>query len=67
MYLMDKGIDIAERVEFTKKAMYNTKARVKAYRDYNTALSGGVYGSGPADWTEKACDFNVKTLLEAQQ
>lgn len=66
MYLMDKGIYIAERVEFTEKAMYNTKARVKAYLDYNIALSGGVYGSGPANWTEKACDFDVKTLMEVQ-
>jgi len=66
MYLMDKGIYLAERVEFTEKAMYNTKERVKAYLSYNQALSGGIYGSGPAAWTEKACDFDVKALLEAQ-
>ncbi len=67
MYLMDKGLGVdLGSVEFIEKSMYNTKARVKAYLDYNIALSGGVYGRGPADWTEKACDFNVKALLETQ-
>lgn len=66
MYLLDKGLGVdLGSVEFIEKAMYNTKARAKAYRDYNTALSGGVYGSGPANWTEKACDFDVKALLES--
>jgi len=67
MYLLNKGLGVGSgRVEFIEKAMYNTKARVKAYLDYNMALSGGVYGSGPADWTEKACDFDVKALLKTQ-
>ena len=44
--------------------MYNTKKRVKSYLKFNQALSGGVYGSGPSDWNEGACDFDVEQMLK---
>ena len=43
---------------------FNTSTRVRAYAKYNTALSGGVYGSPSIDSRRNACDFNVTKLLE---
>ncbi len=65
MYIDDLNIsfDILQSVKFYENNMYNTKARVRAYLDYNLALSGGSYGSGPADWTADACSFDVNALL----
>lgn len=57
-------INILEYVKFYENNMYNTEDRVRAYLDYNRALSGGVYGSGPADWTADKCDFDVATMLK---
>ncbi|PHS59147.1 MAG: hypothetical protein COB17_01050 [Sulfurimonas sp.] len=57
-------IDRLEYVKFYEKTMYNTKARVRAYLDYNLALSGGVYGSSPSDWNQDACDFDVEQMLK---
>ena len=42
--------------------MYNTKARV--YLDFNKALSGGVYGSSPANQNAQACDSDVEQMLK---
>ena len=42
----------------------NTKERVRKYLDYNIALSGGVYGSSPADWNRDACSQEVRKVLE---
>ncbi|WP_457747746.1 hypothetical protein, partial [Sulfurimonas sp.] len=57
-------IDGLAYIKFYENNMYNTKERVRAYIDYNRALSGGVYGSGPADWTADKCDFDVETMLK---
>ena len=66
MYLLNQNIDINDMVEFTEANIYNTKERVKAYLQFNQALSGGVYGSSADDWNAKACDFDVDKLLKAQ-
>lgn len=57
-------IDELGNVKFYEKNMYNTEERIRAYLDYNRELSGGVYGSGPADWTADKCDFDVEQLLK---
>ena len=64
LYLDDYGIRINDMVSFTESNIYNTKERVKAYLDFNQALSGGVYGSGPADWNAQACNFDVEQMLK---
>jgi len=66
-YLEDQNIsyDGLESIRFYEKNIYNTKTRVRAYLDYNLALSGGVYGSSPADWVAESCDFDVDTMLGA--
>ncbi|MBD3839697.1 MAG: hypothetical protein IE878_04830, partial [Epsilonproteobacteria bacterium] len=57
-------IDELVNIKFYENNMYNTKERLKAYLEYNQALSGGVYGSGPADWTADKCDFDVEQMLK---
>ena len=64
MYLKHQDIRIKNMIDFTENNMYNTKERVKAYLDFNQALSGGVYGSGPADWNALACDFDIEKMLK---
>jgi len=64
MYLKHQGIRVNDIVDFTENNIYNTKERVRAYLDFNQALSGGVYGSGPADWNADACDFDVEQMLK---
>ena len=64
MYLLDKNISIGTVNKFIVDNMYNTKERVKAYLQFNGALSGGVYGSSADDWNAKACDFDVDKLLK---
>ena len=61
-----QNIDINDMVEFTEANIYNTKERVKAYLQFNQALSGGVYGGSIDNWNAKACDFDVDKLLKAQ-
>jgi hypothetical protein len=66
-YIRENAPDLIDKlayVKFYENNMYNTKERVKAYLEYNQALSGGVYGSGPADWTADKCDFDVEQMLE---
>ena len=65
LYLDDLHMEPSNRFKFYKNNMYNTKQRVRAYLDFNQALSGGVYGSGPADWTADACSFDVDAMLGA--
>jgi len=69
MYLDNLNIsfDILQSLKFYNNNMYNTKARVRAYLDYNLALSGGVYGSSPADWVAASCDFDVDAMLGARK
>jgi len=57
-------IDELAYIKFYENNMYNTKERIKAYMEYNQALSGGVYGSGPSDWTADKCDFDIETMLK---
>lgn len=64
MYLMNFNIDLTDTIGDIEKYTYNTKVRVKAYLDFNQALSGGVYGSSPADWNAQACDFDVEQMLK---
>ena len=67
-YLEDKkvltGSESIDTIDFIENNVYNTKARAKAYSEYNQALSGGVYGSSPADWNAEACDFNIEQMLK---
>lgn len=64
MYLKHQDIRISNMIDFTENNMYNTKERVKAYLDFNQALSGGVYGSGPSDWNALSCDFDIEKMLK---
>ncbi len=66
MYLVRQGIEV-ETVNFFENNSFNTKARVRAYLDYNQALSGGVYGSRTSDWNAQACDFDVESILGTGQ
>ncbi len=67
-YLKRKKIftsfELRNTVSFTENSIYNTKARARAYSDYNQALSGGVYGITRSKINAKACDFDVDALLE---
>ncbi len=63
IYLDDLHMRPSNAIDFYENNVYNTKERVRAYLDYNLALSGGSYGSGPADWTADACSFDVDAML----
>ncbi len=63
MYLYSLHLDPSNSIDFYENNMYNTKKRVRAYLDYNLALSGGVYGSSPADWNADSCDYDVDAML----
>ncbi len=63
MYLRRQKQRPSNSIDFYEKSMYNTKQRVRAYLDYNQALSGGVYGSSPADWKADSCDYDVDAML----
>jgi K319L-like, PKD domain len=64
LYLMDFNVEIENSVESINNFAYTTKQRVRAYLDYNLALSGGVYGSSPANQNAQACDFDVEHILK---
>jgi len=65
MYLRRQKQRPSNYIDFYENNMYNTKQRVRAYLDYNLALSGGVYGSSPSDWTADSCDYDVDAMLGA--
>lgn len=64
LYLMDFNIEIENSAKNIENFTYTTKERVRAYLDYNLALSGGVYGSSPANQNAQACDFDVEQMLK---
>lgn len=64
MYLRRQGIKLENNIDFFENNTFNTKQRVRVYLDYNQALSGGVYGSSPADWNAQSCDFDVETMIQ---
>jgi len=64
MFLRYKGIKIKRAIKYSEDLTYNTKERAKKYMEYNKKLSGGVYGSSPADWNADACDFDVEQMLK---
>lgn len=64
LYLMDFNVEISNSVETINNLAYTTKQRVRAYLDYNLALSGGVYGSRLTDENAQACDFDVEQMLK---
>jgi hypothetical protein len=64
MFLRRQNIKLENNIDFFENNTFNTKQRVRAYLDHNLALSGGVYGSGPADWNAEACNFNVEQMLQ---
>ena len=64
MYLRRQNIRVSNFVKSIENITYNTKQRVKAYLDFNKALSGGVYGSSPLDYNAEACDFDVEQMLK---
>lgn len=50
-----------------KNLQLNTKARVKAYLEYDKQLSGGVYSATPLGEDEKRnCNFDVNALLGSE-
>ena len=64
---IDKDIDSDSWIEVTetiKDFTFNNPQRVRKYLDYNLALSGGVYGSSPKDWSRDACSPEVIKELE---
>jgi len=67
LYLMDKDSYVKEHplelLNNIENYTLNTKERMKKYLDYDQALSGGSYGSGPSDWTEEACSEDVRKIL----
>ena len=65
MYLLHQGIELEDdRIDFIENITYNTKQRVKAYLQYNQALSGGVYGGPRSNYNAQACDFDVEQMLK---
>lgn len=68
MYLKRQKVLTSENIEsnldFIENNIYNTKARVRKYLEYNEALSGGIYGGSPSDWNAEACDFDVEQMLK---
>lgn len=64
MYLRRQNVKVDGNVDFFENNTFNTKQRVRAYLDYNIALSGGVYGSSPTDWNAQACEFDVEQMLK---
>jgi hypothetical protein len=46
-----------------KTAQFNTEARIRAYFDYDKALSGGVYNSTQISQKKAKCSFDVDKLL----
>lgn len=67
MYLKHQNIRVSNIAKFTENNTYNTKQRVRAYLNFNQALSGGVYGSSSSDYNAEACDFNVEQMLEDRE
>ncbi len=57
------GSESIATIDFTENNVFNTKARARAYSDYNQALSGGVYGITRSKINSDACDFDVDELL----
>ena len=49
-----------------KDIQLNRKSRVKAYWEYDSKLSGGVYELTKANKTKEKCNFDVASLLGAQ-
>ncbi len=56
--------DWIENIDWRENIMFNTPQRVKKYLEYNSALSGGVFGSSPDDWNRDACSQNVIDALK---
>jgi len=59
--------ELRNTVSFTENNMYNTKARARAYANYNQALSGGVYGIDRSKIKADSCDFDVDMLLGGEK
>ncbi len=67
-YLILQGIKISNIVEFMEEAYFNTKDRMRAYIEFNQAMSGGVY-SMPLlrDANKDNCEFDVDELIGMEQ
>lgn len=52
-----------ENREYIKNISFNNAQRIRKYLDYNTALSGGTYGSSPRDWNREACSPEIQEIL----
>ncbi len=68
VYLIIQGIEVFKTVEFMEDAYFNTKERMRAYLEFNEAMSGGVY-SMPLmrDANKDNCEFNIDELLEMEK
>ncbi len=55
-------------VDFMENAYFNTKERMRAYIDFNEAMSGGVYHIPfhDEDMKKENCDFNITKMLELE-
>jgi hypothetical protein len=54
---------INNSVDLLEDNTYNTEDRIQKYMKYNSALSGGVFGTPPSYEVESSCDFNVTEAL----
>jgi len=50
-----------------KYIQFNTSQRVRAFAEYNSVLSGGVYGIPGSKDARAQCDFNVTEMLKNGQ
>jgi len=70
-YLEDNiGIKLSDNtVSFMENAYFNTKERMRAYIEFNEAMSGGVYHipMHDEDFRRENCDFNTTKMLEMEK
>jgi len=68
-YLRLQGIKMQKKsANFMEEAYFNTRERMRAYIEFNEAMSGGVY-SIPLlrDANKENCDFNITKMLEMEK
>lgn len=65
-YLRRNSIRIVNTVGFLEDAYFNTRERMRAYMEFNQAMSGGTYSMPihDKDVKKENCDFNVTKMLE---
>ena len=56
--------DDFESIEYLENNTFNNPERVRKYLDYNSALSGGVYGNTGDAYKKESCSQETVTVLE---